>query len=247
MGVNDRCVITWHGVSSESLGVVVEGYPSAAAPERDREIVSVIGRNGSLVINKKSRWANVVQKITMHWEAANHGAVMAWLFGTDDGYQRFEDSFHLGYYQLGIIDGETKITNYANVLYRAEVSFNFKPQFFLNSGDTPISVTNNQIIANPGFEVFPLIEATPTANTRATISFGADGANNPSMAFVNVPSGGIILDCELQDAWRPNTSISLNSFVQAPDGFCSLVNGSNKITFTNMSNVKITPRWWTIL
>ena len=51
-------IITWNGVSSDTLGIYVEKAPSMNRPARKMDSYDVPGRNGS-IIRMQDAWENV--------------------------------------------------------------------------------------------------------------------------------------------------------------------------------------------
>ena len=54
-------VIVWDGRSSDNLRVIVEHHPVFAMPERKREVISVPGRNGDIIVSQDA-FSNVEQE-----------------------------------------------------------------------------------------------------------------------------------------------------------------------------------------
>ena len=88
---------------------------------------------------------------------------------------------------------------------------------------------------NPtGFEAYPLFKVAGTS--------GVLTVNGNSITFSSIDNF-VMLDCELQDAYKEN--INKNNTISGT--FPVLKTGSNTISWTgNISSVIITPRWWTI-
>ena len=53
------------------------------------------------------------------------------------------------------------------------------------------------------------------------------------------------LDCELMEAYKDTLATSKNANITLTDGkFFSLIPGANTISFTGLSKIEITPKWW---
>ena len=88
----------------------------------------------------------------------------------------------------------------------------------------------------------PLI--TVTGSGKGTVTAGTS-----TVTISDIPSGGIVLDCELQDAYSVDKLQNLNSLITVENNeFPKLTRGKNTITFTGgVESVKIVPRWWDLL
>ncbi len=235
--------LTFNGVNSDSLDVIVEKYPERVIPERIVETVRVPGRNGTLT--RTQGFANVVQDYDVYVSAEAAGlpsasaAMAAWLLAPE-GYQRLEDSYNSGEYRMGRLIQNADLQNFFNKYGRATLSFDCLPQRWLTSGETATTYTVNTTITNPTkFTALPLIEVVGTGD----IVFSLGGF---SVAIEDLVSS-ITLDCEAQNAYDGQDN--LNSSITLSDGeFPQLAPGSNSLTITtgSVTSITITPRWWTI-
>ena len=157
-------VIYFNGVSSRSVGLVVENPPVYKTPEREYESYHVPGRNGDLLLDLGS-FKNVTRSYDVafgsfyktHAEMAS--AVSAWLYSPRgeespdypvgegftsayEGYFRLEDSYEPEYYRLARCINEIEFENTLNRLGRATIEFDCMPQRFLKSGDKPFIFDN---------------------------------------------------------------------------------------------------------
>lgn len=53
-------MITWDGISSDSLNCIVERYPTYTVPQRKQSAISVPGRNGDLLLQQQA-YSNYIQ------------------------------------------------------------------------------------------------------------------------------------------------------------------------------------------
>lgn len=236
-------VITFNGVSSDSLGIVVETPPNYEIPERDYEEVEVPGRNGPVLIDK-GNFKNVDREYNIAIGqlngdyAALSNKIATWLYG-GYGYLRLEDSYEPLYYKMAKFVGPVNISNILQQAGRVTVTFNRKPQRFLKSGDTEQSFSTTGSITNPtGFPAKPLIVISGSGTGKLTIG------GKYTVAISNM-SSAITLDCEVEDAY--NGTANLNALVTCAEGFPILVGGANAVKIEGgITGVRITPRWWTI-
>lgn len=165
------------GVNSADYGIYITGEAVYNAPERTVEFISVPGRNGSIALDK-GRFEN----IEVTYPAGTFGddqqdfreklsdfrnAVLSQV-----GYQRLTDEYHPDEYRLGVYSSglEVASTNKANgTAGEFSLTFNCKPQRFLTSGETEVTVASGGTITNPTpFDSQPLI----AVKGKGTINLG---------------------------------------------------------------------------
>ena len=232
-------VIIFNNKSSDDCRIQVAHPPGYAYPERDYTITHIPGRNGD-IIQDNGCYKNVERTYEVSFDAPNEdfatyaNAVSAWLHSTT-GYARLEDSYEPDYYRMAVYQESNIFENLYNKAGTATIVFECKPQRFLKTGDNTITIQNSLTIMNPtGFEAYPLFKVTGTS--------GVLTVNGNSITFSSIDDF-VMLDCELQDAYKETTN--KNSTVSGT--FPVLKPGSNAISWTgNISSVTMKPRWWTI-
>lgn len=232
-------VIIFNNKSSADCRIRVAHPPGYAYPERDYTITNIPGRNGD-IIQDNGCYKNVERTYEVSFDAPNEdfatyaNSVSAWLHSTT-GYARLEDSYEPDYYRMAVYQESNIFENLYNQAGTATIVFECKPQRFLKSGETPVTVTSGGSLSNPtGFEAYPLIKVSGTS--------GVLTVNGKQITLSSI-DGYTMLDCELQDAYKETSN--KNSTVSGT--FPVLKPGSNTISWTgNISSVIITPRWWTI-
>lgn len=232
-------VIKFNNKSSADCRIQVAHPPGYAYPERDYTITHIPGRNGD-IIQDNGCYKNVERTYEVSFDVPNEdfatyaNAVSAWLHSTT-GYARLEDSYEPNYYRMATYQESNIFENLYNQAGTATIVFECKPQRFLKTGDNTIAIQNSLTIMNPtGFEAYPLFKVTGTS--------GVLTVNGNSITFASIDDF-VILDCELQDAYKEN--INKNSTISGT--FPVLKTGSNTISWTgNISSVTMKPRWWTI-
>lgn len=235
--------LTFNGISSDSIGVVVERYPSRPVPERIVETVRIPGRNGTLT--RTEGFANVVQDYEVYLSAAAVGLpsvaadMAAWLLAPE-GYARLEDTYNPGVYRMARFINPEEIRNFFNRFGRCVLSFDCMPQRFLTSGEVATSYSADATITNPtAFLALPLIEVSGTGD----VSFSLGGHT----ILIEDMTGTITIDAETQNAYDGVTN--LNASVTLADGnFPALNPGANSLAFVSgtITDITITPRWWTV-
>lgn len=232
-------IIIFNNKSSADCRIQVAHPPGYAYPERDYTITHIPGRNGD-IIQDNGCYKNVERTYEVSFDVPNEdfatyaNAVSAWLHSTT-GYARLEDSYEPNYYRMATYQESNIFENLYNKAGTATIVFECKPQRFLKTGDNTITIQNSLTIMNPtGFEAYPLFKVTGTS--------GVLTVNGNSITFSSI-DGFVMLDCELQDAYKEN--INKNSTISGT--FPVLKPGSNTIRWTGgISSVTMKPRWWTI-
>ena len=232
-------VIIFNNKSSADCRIQVAHPPGYAYPERDYTITHIPGRNGD-IIQDNGCYKNVERTYEVSFDAPNEdfatyaNAVSAWLHSTTS-YARLEDSYEPNYYRMATYQESNIFENLYNQAGTATIVFECKPQRFLKTGDNTITIQNSLTIMNPtGFEAYPLFKVTGTSGTLTV--------NGNSITFSSIDDF-VMLDCELQDAYKEN--INKNSTISGT--FPVLKPGSNTIRWTgSISSVTMKPRWWTI-
>ena len=232
-------VIIFNNKSSADCRIQVAHPPGYAYPERDYTITHIPGRNGD-IIQDNGCYKNVERTYEVSFDVPNEdfatyaNAVSAWLHSTT-GYARLEDSYEPNYYRMATYQESNIFENLYNQAGTATIVFECKPQRFLKTGDNTITIQNSLTIMNPtGFEAYPLFKVTGTS--------GVLTVNGNSITFSSI-NDFIMLDCELQDAYKE--SINKNSTISGT--FPVLKPGSNTISWTGgITSVTMKPRWWTI-
>lgn len=232
-------VIIFNNKSSADCRIQVAHPPGYAYPERDYTITHIPGRNGD-IIQDNGCYKNVERTYEVSFDVPNEdfatyaNAVSDWLHSTT-GYARLEDSYEPNYYRMATYQESNIFENLYNQAGTATIVFECKPQRFLKTGDNTITIQNSLTVLNPtGFEAYPLFKVTGTS--------GVLTVNGNSITFSSI-DGFVMLDCELQDAYKEN--INKNSTISGT--FPVLKTGSNTISWTgDISSVTMKPRWWTI-
>ena len=167
--------ITWNGVSSDTIGVIVEKIPNRYVPTRRFSPQQVAGRNGNVLLVDKA-FPNVEQEYEVYLSAESQGlpsvarACAEWLMGPD-GYCRLTDSYDTTVYREAFLMGGFDIENILNKFGRCTITFSCKPQKYLLTGDTPIEIPDGTTTTYTGDVVqFDVITGASITSLSATIS-----------------------------------------------------------------------------
>lgn len=228
--------LTFDGVSTKDFGVYINGAQTYDAPARSREVISVPGRNGDLIIDN-GRYENT--EVTYHafiyrdFEVNVEGFRNLLLSRTS--YKRLEDTYHPQEFRLGIYNGNFS----ADVVEWLEagefdLTFNCKPQRFLKSGEDAITFTSGGSLLNETMQT-----AKPLLRVYGTGTFTINGA------MMTIFSANVYtdIDCDLMDAFKGTTNCNGN----ISGTFAALAPGDNAITLgSGITKIEITPRWWVL-
>lgn len=243
-GTNTQGVIVYGSVDSSNYGIVVGESPAFERPARKQTIFQVPGRNGS-VIFQEDAWEDVVRQYEV-WldEDIAHGNTLAdkvtafeAALNSENGYTRLEDNFEPDIYRLAYYSGGDAFSNEMTQYGRAELRFTCRPERFLKSGETPISVNNGDTLTNPTrFASKPIIHIE-ASNETISVSIGGKTITAEVTDYINI-------DCERLNAYRLPVE---NKNDKISGSFPTIPSGSNTIGITGTyTKVEITPQWFTV-
>lgn len=157
---------TFDGVDSKDYGVYIQDGGMFDAPARDVEMVEIPGRNGAYALDK-GRFENVTLTyqafIPQDSETDFATAIRDFRnqLASRKGYCRLEDEFNADEYRLAVFKDGLTIDNVSPKVGTFDITFDCKPQRYLTSGETAITVASGDTITNPTlFEAQPLLSVT---------------------------------------------------------------------------------------
>lgn len=241
--------LTFDGVNSLGSGIYITGEAVYNAPQRQVNMVTVPGRNGTLAIDQ-GRFENIEVTYPAGCFADDQSdfaeKVRAFRneLASRFGYKRLVDTYHpdefrLGTYSAGLEVGAVGFHNAGEFA----IVFDCKPQRFLTSGEAVTILTANGSITNPTlFASSPLLVVTGAG----TLTIG-----NQTLTIASGSANQVIyIDCDSQEAWEivGGGKLSRNDYIQnAGEAFPVLNPGANGIILgTGITRVEVTPRWWRI-
>lgn len=151
-------------IDSKDHGIYITGSAAFNSPSRDVEMVTVPGRNGDLILDN-GRYNN----IEVTYPAGTFGNTeedfrdkicnFRNLLASKKGYQRLTDTYNPDEYRMAAFVDAIEVEPVGhNIAGEFDIVFNCKPQRFLTSGETEVTVANNGTITNPTlFASSPLI------------------------------------------------------------------------------------------
>lgn len=255
-------VITWNGVASNTIGVIVEKFPNYNGAARKYETVSVPGRNGSLLFDLGG-YENFIQE----YEIAVIGTgptvardVRNWLCGVV-GYATLEDSYDSGYFRNAYFLGPLNIENVLNKAGRATIQFMCQPERYLKSANNysiacKVADTPNLTYSNPYNTVAkPIIRLEKVGSSDGsgvlTWTFGTGGSDHENILVNSWNANYLYIDCQIMDVYNSVNVVQAGALDLGPHGFPYIPAGMSgwSITFDSTSNITeilVKPRWWTI-
>lgn len=232
-----RNYFTFGGLDSRNFGIYISGSGVYNAPERDYERVSVAGRDGDLLLsNQRLNNIKLTYPAFVYTNFKQNIAAMRDAFLSLTGYQQLTDTYHPDEYRMAYFAGGTEI-NPTKKLEAGDfkLSFMCKPQRYLLTGATPIQVASGDTLTNPTQQP-----------ARPLIRVYGQGTLNVGSYTVTVGNHGqsyIDIDCDIMDCF--NGTQNLNQYVILSNHtFPTLKAGANGVTYTGITAVEITPRWW---
>lgn len=221
--------LVFGNVDSRDYDVYITGEAVFDAPTRAVEAVTVPGRNGDILIDQ-GHWNNleVTYKCGIATDDKRSFAAAVNAFrnavASQLGYVRLEDSYNPNEYRLGVFQSGIDVSTVSqNRSGEFTVTFFCKPQRFLKSGETAITVTDGQTLNNPTlYPSSPLIEAS---------GYGVISFNNFNIDATAINYG----DVEVKSPWTdsaPDASY-MKTVIFSFDS--ELGNGGDLITIDEMS------------
>lgn len=232
--------ITYAGTSLRNFNLYVSGDGTYNAPEKDYSLTEIPGKSGDFAYdNKRFKNIDVTYKASFIYPnyESNIVDLKAFIY-SKRGYQRLEDTYHPNEYRMALYkDGLDITVDMLNMFGVFDLVFHCKPQRYLKSGETSVTLTSNGSITNPTlFNSQPLLRV---------YGAGVLGIGTQSIVITEADEYTDI-DCELMDAYKgtvsKNDKVSFSNYT-----FPVLVPGANAFDLgTGITSVVITPRWWTI-
>lgn len=245
----------FNGIRSEDMGLKVQYYPAQPKPKRRVTKITVPGRNGVLRIPEDA-WENVTCTYNCYFKGSPEqaSAIAEWLYSAQD-YAELRDSYHEGGFRLAAFDGPVDIENVLNKYGRISISFDCRPEFWLDSGQikqefTPESRTFTAPLLNPTKQYArPLIRIYTTG--QISITFRTAKGISDAMTITGITEY-IDLDCAAMLAYKGSTNMASKiSMAEGVPHFPEIAPGQGQIIFAGLAapaadKIEITPRWWTL-
>lgn len=235
-----RNYFTLDGVDSRDFGVYISGQGTFNSPVRDIDFIQIPGRDGDL-IGLPTRLENVEYTYNDAFIYANFKtqirAFKEFLL-SKPGYRRLTDTYHPDEFLLVAYRGGLDVApTPKNNAGQFDIVFVAKPQRYLLSGDTAISLSATGTINNPThFNAKPLLRVYGVG----TVSInGTD---------ITISGANVYTDIDFESGYAYKGTEDRNPYITVGAfDFPALIPGENAITLgTGITGVDITPRWFTV-
>lgn len=182
--------LVFDGEDSRNYGVYITGQAVYNAPGRDVEMVEIPGRNGSFALDK-GRFQNIEVSYPAGIFADNEADFAEAISDfrnflcSRNGYVRLTDEYNPNEYRMAIYKSGLEVTPAQLKAGEFEIIFDCKPQRWLTSGETAITVSSGDTVTNPTlFESSPMLEVEGYGN----IDF-----NGYNITLDNATLGNVVL------------------------------------------------------
>ena len=181
--------LTFDGKTSREYGVYITGQAVYNAPERDVEMITIPGRNGSFALDN-GRFQNITVTYPAGIFAENEAdfaqAVSDFrnYLCSRKGYCRLTDEYNPSEYRMAVYKSGLDVDPAQLRAGEFEITFECKPQRWLTSGETATAVANNGTLTNPTlFDSQPLL---------AIKGYGTIGFNGYEIELDNAVLGHVL-------------------------------------------------------
>lgn len=206
--------LEFDGESSRDYGVYITGEAVYNAPERDIEMISIPGRSGAFALDK-GRFENIEVRYPAGLFADNERDFAEAISDfrnflcSKKGYCRLTDDYNPDEYRLAIYKSGLEVTPAMLRGGEFEIVFDCKPQRYLMSGESPIEVSNNEVIFNPTlFEAHPLLEVE---------GYGTINVNGTEIEIVDDLVGDVEIANDIHNQSTPISYDYSNVYVVSGD------------------------------
>jgi len=173
-----------------TYGVYVNGTDAYNAPDRDVEVIAIPGRDGAF-IQDKGRFNNTT--VTYHCVLAevdedDFADAISDLrndLASRKGYKRLVDEFNPNEYRMAAFVGGLDASNMNPATGEFDITFECKPQRWMTTGETAVSVSSGNSITNPTlFESRPMLQVW---------GYGSIDLGGQPVSLSNVYVGNILI------------------------------------------------------
>lgn len=172
---------TFNGIDSKDYGIYITGEAVYNAPERDVEFITIPGRNGDFALDH-GRYSNIEVTYPAGFFGEDEAdftqgiADIRNILCSQKGYLRLEDEYNPGEYRMAVYKSGLEVSPAALKGGEFDITFVCKPQRFLTTGETPVSLSDGDTITNP-----TLYEAKPLLHVTGYGDFGINGVKDMSV------------------------------------------------------------------
>ena len=229
----------YDGLPSSVFGAYIASSNFLDGASRDVSPVMIPGRNGNLNLdNKRFNNFTLVENLYIRKDITqNADALRQFLAAHSTTYYPIEEDFTPEIFRMARYSGAFTVETFDHVGGAFSIEFDCKPQRFLKSGTVMQEITSGSALNNPtAFASQPLIRIY--GNGTLTIGTQTVTVTGNSNAYVDV-------DSEIMDCFYGTTNLNSKVALSGHE-FPVLEPGANAITYTDITKVEITPRWYMI-
>ena len=182
--------LTFNGESSRNYGIYITGEGVYNAPKRDVEMITIPGKNGSFPLDH-GRFENIEVTYPAGVYADNEedfaDAISDFrnMLCSAKGYCRLEDEYNPDEYRMAIYKSGLEVEPAQLKAGEFEIVFECKPQRYLKSGETAVTIGASTSLTNP-----TRFESSPELRVKG---YGTIEFNNYKIEIDNVNYGNVIL------------------------------------------------------
>ena len=231
--------IIFDSTSTSSFGAYCISGTTAKTPERDVSVVEIPGRNGNLIVDN-GRYKNREFTLTFGIRGDNvTGRAISfydWLSLHSNNYYELSDPQIDGSYLMARVSSLDEPV-FARMRTKdghalLQVTFDAKPQRYLTIGDDWKAFTASGTIKNPTHHI-----SQPGLRIYGT---GSVQINDVKITVTTAFKPYFYIDTATMDTqWSNVVTITGGDAI-------TLQPGQNSITLTNITDLEIEPRWWTL-
>ena len=222
--------LTFNGESSRNYGVYITGSAVYNAPNRDVEMITIPGRNGSFPLDH-GRFENIEVTYPAGVFADNEAdfaeAISDFrnMLCSAKGYCRLEDEYNPDEYRMAIYKSGLEVEPAQLKAGEFDITFECKPQRYLKSGETPVTVGLSTSLTNP-----TRFESSPEVRVKG---YGTVAFNGYQIVIDDQPYGDVEL---IDNAYKSyGWTLALGSDDYAINGDTITVSANMPIAFGTRS------------
>lgn len=234
-----RNYLIMDGTDSRTFGLYTNGAGTFGAGAREVSTLQIPGRNGDLIVK-----ADRLQNYDLTYSCfiarnfdANIAALRAFLH-SKTSYFRLEDTYHPDEYRMAFYRGPfTPAVNQRLNAAKFDLTFNVKPQRFLKSGETRVTIAAGTINNPTAFDAKPILRFYGNGTFRLNTLYYFTIANNAN-TYMDI-------DCDMMEAYTGTTNRNADLSSSGMD-YPYLKPGANTLSVTgSFTKIEMIPRWWT--
>lgn len=244
------------GENSLDYNILIRNKNCYNAPQKNISIISVPGRDGDIIIDKKTyknikvSYGIALAAKQLFFENKNIDLAYAvrdfnnFITKKQGQYYKLTDSYDPDYYRLACINNAIEWTTKSENFAVSNIEFTCKPYKYLKAGEQKITVFDSVTLLNPeSSQALPIINIY---GDTGLCSFVVNGLRY-QVDFTDIAASKITIDSENQTVGT-TTEDHYNVYTAPSSTLFPVLNAGN-ITITisgNTSKIEILPRWRTL-